>query len=405
MGATAAMTGNWLGRCSPAFRLLMATSWLAPEAWRQRQNEAILGACDAAVDWVEYIALVERHRTPAMSWAALKRVSGITIPEGAAKTLKHHSDACRIRSVIHLQLLMGVLKGLDAAGISAMPLKGPLLSFELYGDAGLRESKDLDVLIPRADLPAARLCLCDMGWHLRKDDSHLTPRQSEFRSRHEHHVSLVHTRQNAELELHWRSTHWGRGDAIGSCWATSIASKWQGYSYCAMNSVDLAVHLCDHGGGHAWFRAKWLGDMARMLAERRIEAEAVLERARALGQERPVLQCLRLLRDGYGLPMPAVIERELSSLDPLVIERAVQKLTDPVGLQLNGSLRAIRDQIRYWIYVHRLWPHLSIGDTIADMAIFPADFELIRLSDRLFWLYVPLRPVLWAWRHRKKVAV
>jgi len=43
--------------------------------------------------------------------------------------------------MLRLQLLAGVLKGLNHSGIPVMPLKGPLLSLALYGDAGLRQSK------------------------------------------------------------------------------------------------------------------------------------------------------------------------------------------------------------------------------------------------------------------------
>lgn len=398
------MTGHWLSQCSPAFRLLMATSWLAPETWRPRQIEAIQGACAAGLDWNEYFRLVERHRTSALSWAALKRVPGIAIPDEISKNLRRRSDACRIKAVVHLQLLTGILKAFNSANIPVMPLKGPLASLELYGDAGLRESKDLDMLVSPAKVAEAQLCLCQNGWRLRNDDSHLTPRQSEFRSKYEQHLNFVHTSQKGELELHWRTLRDGDG-ASERRWEASIAGQWQGCSYRAMNAVDLAVQLCEHGSGHAWFRAKWLGDMARIYSDRRIEPEEVLARARTLDQERPVLQCFRLLRDGYALPIPAAVDRELSSLEPLVIERAVQKLIDPAEPQLNGSLRGIRDTLLNSVYVRRLWPRIPIRDTFTELAIYSADFRLIRLADPLFWLYVPLRPILWAWRRKKSVAV
>jgi hypothetical protein len=406
VNTTATLTGNWLSRCSPAFRLLMATSWLAPETWRPRQGEAIREACVAGVDWDEYVRLVERHRIPALSWTALKRVTGITIPDEIAKNLKQRSDACRMKALVHLQLLAGILKAFNSANIPAMPLKGPLASLELYGDAGLRESKDLDVLVSPAKLAEAQQCLCQNGWRLRNDESHLTPRQSEFRSKYEQHLTFVHASHKSELELHWR-TLWGSDDTFERRWQASIAAQWQGCSYRAMNAIDLAVQLCEHGSGHAWFRAKWLGDMARMYSDRRIEPEAVLARARTLGQERPVLQCFRLLRDGYALPMPAAVDRELSSLEPLVIRRAVQKLIDPAEPRLTVSLRGIRQLLLNSVYVRMLWPCISIRDTFTftGMAICSADFGLIRLSDRLFWLYVPLRPFLWAWRRKKSMAL
>jgi hypothetical protein len=48
--------------------------------------------------WMEYLRLVDRHRTPALSWAALRRVPGLVIPEPAKQELQKRSDACRIVS-------------------------------------------------------------------------------------------------------------------------------------------------------------------------------------------------------------------------------------------------------------------------------------------------------------------
>jgi hypothetical protein len=404
MGATTAITGSWLSRCSPAFRLLMATSWLAPEAWRRRQDEAILEAWDEGVDWDEYVRLVERHRTSALSWAALKRVAGVTIPRETAKTLKRRSDACRIKAAIHLQLLMEMLKALNTAGIWAMPLKGPLLSLELYGDAALRESKDLDVLVAQADVEAARRCLSEAGWDSKTNDARLSPRQSEFRSRHEHHVSFQHRVRRSELELHWRP-RWENGDAPELRAETTLRTEWQGCRYEAMGLVDLTVDLCGHGGSHAWFRAKWLSDVARIFADGRVEAAAVLERAQSVGQERALLQCLRLLEGAYGLAVPETVEREVRSLDPFLIDRAVEKLTDPAEPRVKQSLKGVRDRFQNALYERRLWPGKSRREILEQVVFCEADFEVIRLSDRLFWLYVPLRPFLWVWRRGKNVAV
>jgi len=397
--ATAATTAKWLGRCSSAFRLMMATSWLAPESWKPQQDESIRVACADGLDWNEYTRLVERHRTSALSWSALKRLKGISIPEETAQTLKLRSDACRLRAAIHLQLLRDILNALNTAGIPVMPLKGPLLSLELYGDAGLRESKDLDLLVGQADIVGASRCLEQIGWRPRKDDSYLTPRMSEFRFRHEHHVSFFHKTKHWELELHWR-TFWESSDGRSRRSAASIPSRWQGCPYQAMNAVDLAIDLCEHGSGHAWFRAKWLGDMARMVADRHVELEAVLERARESGQERPFLQCLKLLRDAYGLPVPDSAEREVHGLDSFVVQRAIQKLTDPTEPRLVFSLKGIRDRLHHARYVRSLWPRRSRWVFFEEMAFCAADFKLIQLPDRLFWLYIPLRPFLWARRRR-----
>ena len=79
---------HWLQKTSPAFRLMIATSWLAPDSWQKNQEEAIRAAVGAGPDWAEYLRLVDRHRTPALSWAALSRVPGYRVPEPAMEELQ-----------------------------------------------------------------------------------------------------------------------------------------------------------------------------------------------------------------------------------------------------------------------------------------------------------------------------
>ncbi|MGP8225068.1 MAG: nucleotidyltransferase family protein, partial [Terracidiphilus sp.] len=150
---------SWLQSATPAFRLMIATSWLAPASWQEHQEKAIREAIGAGVDWMEYLRLVDRHRTPALSWAALKRVPGLEIPQPARRELQKRSDACRMQAVRHSLMLAEVLRGFNRAGIPVMPLKGPLLSLELYGDVGLRQSKDLDLACTKEDIPRAQACL------------------------------------------------------------------------------------------------------------------------------------------------------------------------------------------------------------------------------------------------------
>jgi hypothetical protein len=101
--------------------------------------------------------------------------------------------------------------------------------------------------------------------------------------------------------------------------------------------------------------------------------------------------------------MPAAVDRELSSIDRFVVERALQKLTDRFITRLPGH--GPRERLLDSIYVRKLWHRKSIRNIFAEAAIRTVDFDAIRLPDRLFWLYLPLRPFLYYWRRRKRVAV
>jgi hypothetical protein len=388
---------NWLRDASPAFQIMIATSWIAPDSWRDRQNSAIHRACEARPNWNEYLHLVDRHRTPALSWAALKRVPSVQIPEQVQRELQKRSDACRLQATFHLQLLAGVLKGLNRSGIGVMPLKGPLLSLLLYGDAGLRHSKDLDIFVPQEEIPQTHACLEKMGWLVSAEYSSLSQRQWEATLRHDQHIGYVLSQRGCQLEVHWRNG-WYLSPKTDHYWVRSEKSELFGCSYRAMNHSDLAIYLCSHGSAHGWFRAKWLGDLARMHCDGLVDWSEVLAHASAIGQDRPVLLCLRLLSEGYDLAFPNIAGTLRECLPYPLVAKAIRDLMapgEPGGL--NGWTR-FRDQIRTSRFNQLLWPHRTWWKNLGVFTYRRVDFRVLRLPDQLFWLYTPLRPFLWVWR-------
>jgi hypothetical protein len=393
------MRGNdWLAGRSPAFRLALASSVLAPDDWRERQEASIRAIYSDGPDWAEYLRLVDRHRTPAISWAVLKRVRGLEIPVKFADDLQKRSDACRMQALRHFQILITILKGLDQAGIPAMPLKGPLLSLEIYGDVGLRQSKDIDIAVRFQDLRHAEKCLHEMGWSRSPEYASLTLSQWEFLLLHGHHVTCLHPGRNCQLELHWHAS-WDTPEMADRRWDRAIPSQWKGCPYRAMNPVDLVLYLCNHGGAHAWVRAKWLGDLARMTMAAKVDWKAVMEEAHTANQERPVLTCLSLLKGTYGIPVPDVAARQVHRLPRRLIYKSLRELNCDVEAHERGNFARILAQIRSIGYLRQLWPYRPVRQSLIEFAICPLDFDVLRLPDSLFWLYVPLRPVLWVWRH------
>ena len=90
-----------------------------------------------------------------------------------------------------------VAAALEAAGIANVPLKGPLLARSLHGDPGMRFSRDIDVLVARADLRPRRAPRSSRSAGARSDgagDPVL-------------HLALTHDAGLPEVELHWRM-HW-----------------------------------------------------------------------------------------------------------------------------------------------------------------------------------------------------
>ena len=382
---------DWLLKNSPAFQLMVATSWLAPDSYRNIQDNAVHRACDPYLNWTEYLHLIDRHRTPASSWAVLKRTPGVDVPEQVRFVLQRRSDCCRWQALHHLQVLAEVLKSLNQSAISVMPLKGPILSLALYGDAGIRQSKDLDILVPQCEIRRAQECLEKLGWRLSAEYFPLSPRQWEANFRHEQHIGYAHPQQGCQLELHWQSYS---PQTTERYWARSRTTEVSGLSCRAMSDVDLAIYLCGHGSRHLWFRAKWLGDLARLHCNGQVDWTDVLAQARTVGDERSVLLGLQLLSKYYDLIIPGV--RSLcETLPSSLARRAVRVLTDRSDPGKKKAWACFKEAVQSRYYNHVLWPHRSWWDGIRYSRL---DFRVLPLPDRLFWLYIPLRPLLWLWR-------
>lgn len=392
---------DWLQCASPAFRLAIATSWLAPDSWRQNQERAIREAIAAGPDWTEVLSLVVRHQTPALSWAALNRVPGIAVPELAKRELRKLSDACRIQGTQDSLLLVDVLKRLNRAGIPVMPLKGPVLSFELYGDVGLRQSTDLDLQVPREDLHGAIACLESTGWQPGYGFRAMSPRQRESFLRNGYEVQLRHSRTGCWLELHWRN-HWETPDATSARWARSTPSVWQGQSIRSMSGGDLALFLCVHGAYHVWSNAKWLSDVARAHSIGRIDWRAAMDEARGSGVEAVCPAALSLLQSLYGFEVPTqpgfAPDRTGARPSQLLVEMPLETLKlsqDPRG---RIGLALLRNHTRMIRYERLVRPRTTWRESLTELFYCQQDFAMLPLPNSFFWAYKPLRPVLWLWR-------
>ena len=383
---------DWLRKASPAFQLMIASSWIAPESLRDIQDQAVQLACDAGLNWTEYLQLIDRHRTPATSWAALKRTPKVHVPQEVKRELQRRSDLCRCQAMLHLQLLTRILQLLNQSKIPVMPLKGPLLSFALYGDVGLRQSKDLDILVPQGEIRRTQECLESAGWRLGAEYFSLSLRQWEATFRHEHHVRYVHPQQGCQLELHWRCSLLQRTEQH---WARSRTAELAGSFYQAMSPADLASYLPEHGSIHQWFRAKWLGDLARFHCNSQIDWMDVLAHARTMGLEQPVLLGLQLIGDCYDLPFPSAPGSLRKKLPDRLASRSVRALTSRDEPTARNAWTRFKDNVLTYGYYRMLWPSRFWWGWVIHRR---RDFRLLPLPDRFFLLYIPLRPLLWLWR-------
>jgi hypothetical protein len=161
-----------------------------------------------------------------------------------------------------------------------------------------------------------------------------------------------------------------------------------------MSTTDLAIYLSAHGAAHQWFRAKWLGDLARLHCNGQVDWMDVLAQARSMGEERPVLLALQLLSESFGLSFHSVPTDLRKRLPNLSASAAIRALTTP-ELKGRNAWVIFTEVIKTYRCNRTLWPYMSWRSVVIYSRL---DLGVLCLPDRLFWLYIPLRPLLWLWR-------
>ncbi len=97
-----------------------------------------------------------------------------------------------------------ITDAIASAGIGFVPLKGPLLSFRIYGDATFRTYSDLDILTDASNLTRIEGILKGEGYiTYGRPWPQSLKKQSQMLS-YGHHISFVHPEKQTAFEIHWK---------------------------------------------------------------------------------------------------------------------------------------------------------------------------------------------------------
>jgi putative nucleotidyltransferase-like protein len=149
------------------------------------------------VAWDTVLAeLAYQHLVPLLG-GRIVEMAGAAAPWGFTGAVREQTHASREAGALLELMTLRIASALEAVGVTNVPLKGPLLARALHGDPAMRSSRDIDVLVARADLGRAADALAALGWRPDRDAA----RNPVL------HLCLVHPGGLPDVELHWR-VHW-----------------------------------------------------------------------------------------------------------------------------------------------------------------------------------------------------
>lgn len=217
-------------------------------------------------------------------------------------------QAGRVQAFQSLQLfaeLAQLLKWLDAQGIQAVVLKGPVIAETYYPDAALRPYGDLDLLIRESDLAAVSAMLTGRGYHEKygKDEE-------EVHRIHSCHGVwqriFVHEESGRIVELHCDHLQIGLEPvSMDEIWADSVPHRLGVRVVRGLEQHDLFVQLCVHLQRHGFSRLIWFKDIDLIVRGGGLDWRVVEAKAVQQGCRDSVAYALWLLERVLGTPLPA----------------------------------------------------------------------------------------------------
>jgi hypothetical protein len=269
-----------------------------------RELELIAAACRAAydchaprpsfegVDGGRLMRFARFHRVQGLVWRGV-RDRRADLPESVSQALAEDAAeiaAANLRSTAECRKLQ---QRFEAAGVPLLFIKGLTLAALVYGDAWSKSAVDIDIQVAPDDLRRAAALLMKGGYALL---SPAKPDALPAAHRWGKESSWVRAGTAVQVDLHTRLSDNPRLiPTIGLQSPQQSVAILEGVSLPTLADDHLLAYLTVHGASSAWFRLKWVTDLAAFLHNRPAEEVARLyRRSQELGAGRAAAQALLL---------------------------------------------------------------------------------------------------------------
>lgn len=319
----------------PEFLLLLA----ACRATFASGVEHAFASMANGVDWQRLLAMAARHRVDALAWHSLAP-SGLAIPPAVADQLSERAARIVERNLRAALECAALAKAFARAGIDLLFVKGLTLGALAYGTPYLKMGWDIDLLVAPDRVGDAAVLLATAGY------APTTPAApGDLPTWHRRHKESAWYKPDGEfhLDLHSRlSDHRGLIPRIGMVSPRQTVTVAPGIELATLAGDELFAYLCVHGASSAWFRLKWITDLAGLLRDADGgEIDRLYRRARQDGAGRAAGQALLLAERLYRLPLGAPLR------DTLERDTATRWLAAVAMTQLAGR-RDLKEPTERW---------------------------------------------------------
>ncbi len=378
---------------------------------RRAQSSVANDAADSAVahldfardrdhiDWERLTLAAATHGVLPLVYRRLKGVRDL--PPEALTRMRAEFYGNSLNNLHLARELVRLIGLLQAKGIRALAFKGPTLALKAWGEVGLRQFNDLDLLVHPANAAVATEVLIGAGYWPRTFDRDHPARSIARRCEDE----FMRPGSPWMIDLHWElnPAYFNYGPDAAAVWERAESMSVEGCEVLTLAPADLILFLAVHATKHGWINLGWICDFDETLrAIADADLPGILEAARRSGCSRMFLLGVALSSALLDAPTPS------ACADALGGDRSVASLVAGIERRLFASIGMQARLYSEWIVPLRTIPGLG-GRLryLASRALTPNvdDFDFVPLPRMLYPLYYAMRPVRLAWQQGRRLFV
>jgi len=297
------------------------------------------------------LATATRHRLDLLLFERLVREQSAELP---ARTRAQANSALRAAAADNRRLLrelLRILPLLSEAGIAALPLKGPVLVWLLWGDLRLRRCRDIDILVPRGRVAEAVTVLVNAGYRAAPPAGGLV-----------REIHLQHHADGTVVDLHWNVAFAEVGFQLDfdEVWADRQFVRWEGTLLSALGPEWLFLITCMYlVKDHPWPELIYVSDLARLIVRfPDLNWDRLAALAARTGTRRICAAGLALVDDLPGFAVPSAAHRcfPIGRAVAAVRSRLLRALANPGHDVADDPVSRLR----------KIWGHAAFRERLSD---------------------------------------
>ncbi|MGB6596581.1 MAG: nucleotidyltransferase family protein [Candidatus Acidiferrum sp.] len=251
------------------------------------------------LDWTVLSELAEEHGLLGLVALGLRECGKTALPAEVSQTWRERQRAQALFTLHLTAEMFRLFERFAAAGFEALVIKGPVLSMRCYGDAGLRQYGDLDLIVRDKDMLCATELMIGLGYEPRIPVSAIQAKKApgEYAFRQGATKLLVEFHTERTFRYHPRPL------PLEKLFARQTRVRIDAHEIPALSPEDELVLICIHGGKHFWERLNYIADVAAFVSRQELDWERVNMAAAEVGAQRMLYVGLQLAAEVLGAPL------------------------------------------------------------------------------------------------------